>query len=129
MPWTQTANITGAQGPQGIQGPTGATGPAGATGAQGPIGAPGATGATGPAGATGPTGATGPQGVAVVSYSTTSVTVPAVGQSFSVTFDQVKWMILGLPTAMSDLNGNLLGSFQITALNTSTNTATLLRVA
>jgi hypothetical protein len=75
-------------------------------------------------------GATGPTGPAAISYSTTSISIPVIGQSFNVTWDQVKWMMIGLPTAIGDTStGNILGSFTITALNTSTNTATMQRTA
>ena len=70
------------------------------------------------------------KGVNAISYSTTSISIPAIGQSFDVTWDQVAWMMIGLPTAIGDQStGNILGSFTITALNTSTNTATMQRTA
>jgi len=75
-------------------------------------------------------GAAGPTGPAAISYSTTSISIPTIGSSFDVTWDQVKWMMIGLPTAIGDQStGNILGSFTITALNTSTNTATMQRTS
>jgi hypothetical protein len=65
----------------------------------------------------------------IIAYSTSTVTVPVVGQSFSVPCDQVNWMSIGLPIAMSDLSNNLLGSFLITALDTVNKIVTLQRIA
>ena len=117
---------TGAQGPQGIQGiqgPTGATGPTGPAGADstvpGPQGPQGATGATGPAGATGatgPSGAQGQQGIPVISYSTATVTLPPINSTVSVTWDQVTWMMVGLPIALGDSAGNFIASFLVQSI-------------
>ena len=127
---------TGATGPQGPIGNTGATGPQGpqgnqgATGATGPQGNPGATGATGPQGATGATGPTGAAGVSVISYSSAAITIPPIGSSVTVTWDQVAWMGVGLATAIGDCStGNILGSFIVTAITPATNSATMQRTA
>jgi hypothetical protein len=82
------------------------------------------TGGTGPAGPAGPAGA---DGKSVISYSTASITLPPVGSTVSVTWDQVDWMMIGLPMAVGDASGNIVGLFTITALNTTTKTTTLQR--
>ena len=90
---TQIFQATGPTGPTGADGQTGSTGATGqaatgATGPTGPAGQTGGTGSQGPGGQTGFTGATGATGTAGDKYQTTSATslaVPALNSSVSMT--------------------------------------------
>ena len=65
-----------------------------------------------------------------ISYSTSAVTVPAIGASFSVPYDQINWMMVGLAVALGDMStGNLLGSFTVTALTPATRCAAVIASA
>ena len=80
--------------------------------------------------AAGGTGATGAAGISVISYSSATVTIPPIGSSVTVTWDQVAWMMVGLPTAIGDCStGNILGSFIVTAITPATNSATMQRTS
>jgi hypothetical protein len=80
-----------------------------------------------PSGGTGPAGPAGP--AVIPSYSTAAITLPPIGSTVSVTWDQVAWMMVGLPIAVGDAAGNLIASFTITVLDSATNTTTLQRIA
>jgi hypothetical protein len=103
-------------------------GQTGAVGAQGPQGTPGATGATGSQGPAGATGSQGPSGAAGINaYTITSAqfTVPPVGGTVVVTFQNASWLVLGQYVEVKTAGGvSLSGTLQVT--NISGNQVTLL---
>jgi hypothetical protein len=68
--------------------------------------------------------------LSVIAFSTTSITIPAIGGSLSATWDQVNWMMTNLPVAVGDAStGAILGSFTITNITPATNTVVMQRVS
>jgi hypothetical protein len=93
----------GIQGVQGVQGTTGAAGPAGATGSQGPAGA---------------TGSQGPAGVNAYTLTSAQFTVPPVGGTVVVTFQNASWLVLGQYVEVKTAGGtSVSGTLQVTAIN------------
>lgn len=86
----------------------------------------GPQGPAGPPGAQGPIGPAGPQGVNANTTSTSTFTVPAVGQTVSVTVADASWIVVGQMLYVDTAGGGpgLAGFLQVTAK--SANTLTLL---
>jgi len=65
-----------------------------------------------------------------IAFSTTTVTIPAVGSSMTVVWDQINWMMTNLPVAVGDASsGSILGSFTITSITPATNTVVMQRIS